>query len=93
VINHDGIPDANSAGVFQAYYMTNQLKDESADRIAWIASLQSFLMFASGTIGGPLFDRFGAKVSDHALTGRLYLLFSLRYTHSLACINGLLFAR
>lgn len=52
----------NSFGVFQAYYMSNQLQYESTDRIAWIGSLQGFLIFAAGSIGGPLFDRYGAKV-------------------------------
>jgi hypothetical protein len=53
---------ANSFGVFQEYYMTHQLRDESADNIAWIGSLSAFLQFAAGAIGGPLFDRFGAWV-------------------------------
>lgn len=52
----------NSFGVFQAYYMTHQLQNETPDRIAWIGSLQNFLIFASGAVGGPLFDRFGARV-------------------------------
>lgn len=54
----------NSWGVFQAYYMENQLRDESSDRIAWIGSLQAFLIFAAGAVGGPLFDRYGAKVGN-----------------------------
>lgn len=52
----------NSFGVFESYYMENQLKNESADNIAWIGSLQSFLILATGVIGGPLFDRYGAQV-------------------------------
>lgn len=52
----------NSFGVFQAYYMSHQLQNETPERISWIGSLQSFLIFASGAIGGPLFDRYGAKV-------------------------------
>lgn len=52
----------NSFGVFEAYYMSHQLRNETPDRIAWIGSLQNFLIFASGAIGGPLFDRYGAKV-------------------------------
>lgn len=53
----------NSFGVFQAYYMLYILRDETPDRIAWIGSIQGFLIFAMGAIGGPLFDRFGANVS------------------------------
>ena len=53
----------NTFGIFQAYYMFNMLPNHSADDIAWIGSLQAFLIFASGAIGGPLFDRYGAWVS------------------------------
>jgi hypothetical protein len=52
----------NSFGIFQEIYMADLLKNESADRIAWIGSLQAFLIFATGCVGGPLFDRYGAKV-------------------------------
>jgi hypothetical protein len=54
----------NSFGVFQAYYMLHQLHDSGPDDIAWIGSLQAFLTLASGLIGGPLFDRYGAWVSS-----------------------------
>ncbi|KAF4975107.1 hypothetical protein FZEAL_8055 [Fusarium zealandicum] len=53
---------ANSFGVLQEYYMTHQLRGESADKIAWIGSISTFIQFAAGAIGGPLFDRFGAWV-------------------------------
>ncbi|KAI8267356.1 Aspyridones efflux protein apdF [Colletotrichum sp. SAR11_239] len=52
----------NSFGVFQAYYMRNQLSDHTPDDISWIGSIQAFLVFASGAIGGPVFDRYGAWV-------------------------------
>ena len=54
----------NVFGIFQAYYKFNQLPDTSADAIAWIGSIQSFLIFAIGAVGGPLFDRYGAWVSE-----------------------------
>jgi hypothetical protein len=60
----------NSFGVFQEYYMTHQLQDRSADDIAWIGSLSTFLQFAVGAIGGPLFDRYGSWVSSVLLTAR-----------------------
>jgi hypothetical protein len=53
---------SNSFGVFQEYYVTHQLRDESPEKIAWIGSLSAFIQFAAGAIGGPLFDRFGAWV-------------------------------
>jgi MFS family permease len=53
---------SNSFGVFQAYYMLHQLQNETPDNIVWIGAIQAFLVFASGIIGGPLFDRYGAWV-------------------------------
>ncbi|KAL2260314.1 hypothetical protein VTK26DRAFT_5712 [Humicola hyalothermophila] len=52
----------NSFGVFQEYYMANQLQDRSPDDIAWIGSLMSFAQFGGGAVSGPLFDRFGSWV-------------------------------
>ncbi|KAJ0422506.1 major facilitator superfamily domain-containing protein [Aspergillus carlsbadensis] len=52
----------NSWGVYQAYYQTNQLHSETSSAIAWIGSLQTFFIFSASLVGGPLFDRYGAKV-------------------------------
>lgn len=41
--------------MFQTYY-EQALPNESADSIAWIGSLQSFLLMLIGVITGPLFD-------------------------------------
>ncbi|PYH45998.1 MCT family MFS transporter [Aspergillus saccharolyticus JOP 1030-1] len=53
---------ANSFGVFEEYYAANQLRNESTSSIAWIGSVCTFLQFAAGGLGGPLFDRYGAWV-------------------------------
>ncbi|EXJ91014.1 hypothetical protein A1O1_04121 [Capronia coronata CBS 617.96] len=53
---------SNSFGTFEQYYLTHQLRGYSPDTVAWIGSLSAFLQFAAGMVGGPLFDRFGAKV-------------------------------
>ncbi|KAI1210769.1 MFS general substrate transporter [Annulohypoxylon truncatum] len=53
---------SNAFGVFEEYYLTHQLKEQSPDKVAWIGSLAVFLQFLMGNIGGPLFDRFGAWV-------------------------------
>ncbi|RAK82803.1 MCT family MFS transporter [Aspergillus fijiensis CBS 313.89] len=53
---------ANSFGVFQEYYEANQLRVESSSKISWIGSLCTFLQFAAGGLGGPLFDRYGTWV-------------------------------
>ncbi|KAI1417946.1 monocarboxylate permease-like protein [Hypoxylon sp. FL1857] len=52
----------NSFGVYQAYYVDELLSQESPSRISWIGSLQFYFVFASGAIGGPLFDRYGSKI-------------------------------
>lgn len=54
---------ANSVGVFQEYYLSHQLKGQSPDDVAWIGSIAAFLQFAVGTLAGPMFDRYGAKVT------------------------------
>ena len=48
--------------VYQEYYISHQLHDRSPSDIAWIGSLQAFFLFAANIVGGPLFDRYGAKV-------------------------------
>ncbi|KAL4789487.1 major facilitator superfamily domain-containing protein [Aspergillus venezuelensis] len=52
----------NSWGVYQAYYRVNQLRENSSSAVSWIGSIQSFFIFSSSLVGGPLFDRYGAKV-------------------------------
>lgn len=54
-------------GVLQEYYSTHQLRDHTHDQIAWIGSVSSFIQFSGGAIGGPMFDRYGAWVSDNAV--------------------------
>lgn len=53
----------NSFGIFQSYYKTNQLPHETNDNIAWIGSIQAWLMFCTGIVAGPLTDRYGPWVS------------------------------
>ncbi|KAJ2906326.1 monocarboxylate permease-like protein [Zalerion maritima] len=75
----------NSSGVFQAYYMTTLLAENTPDDIAWIISLQAFLIFFCGILGGPLFDRFGVWTLRPAAV--LYVLsfiatsFCIEYWH------------
>ncbi|KAL5336008.1 putative monocarboxylate transporter [Aspergillus crustosus] len=51
----------NAYGVYQNYYSTHLLEDKSASPIAWIGSVQTCLLLGGGIIGGPLFDRYGAR--------------------------------
>ena len=59
-----GLGFANSFGSFAQYYKTHQLSHLSEDTIAWIGSLSATLQFLTGLVGGPLFDRYGEKVSN-----------------------------
>ncbi|KAF7167940.1 hypothetical protein CNMCM6106_003289 [Aspergillus hiratsukae] len=67
----------NTWGVYQAYYEANQLRGHSPSAIAWIGSLQAFSIFAAGLVGGPLFDRYGAKV---IMPSAIVYLFSIFMT-------------
>ncbi|KAI1879833.1 hypothetical protein JX265_001454 [Neoarthrinium moseri] len=53
---------SNAFGSFEEYYLSHQLQGHSPDDIAWIGSLSAYIQFAAGMVGGPLFDRFGAKM-------------------------------
>lgn len=46
----------NTFGVFQTYYEQAILSHMSASSIAWIGSIQAFLLMLIGVITGPLFD-------------------------------------
>ncbi|BEI88625.1 uncharacterized protein CcaverHIS019_0113430 [Cutaneotrichosporon cavernicola] len=64
---------SNAFGVFQRHYETHQLADRTPDEIAWIGSIQLFLLFSGGLFSGRLFDAFGA----HALLIPGAILFTL----------------
>lgn len=63
--------------MYQEYYESHQLSDSSGSDIAWIGSLQLFFVFIGTLFGGPLFDRFGAKVIRPAA---LVYVFSIMMT-------------
>ncbi|KAK8106852.1 uncharacterized protein PG998_008865 [Apiospora kogelbergensis] len=46
----------NTYGVFQTYYQTRLLTDRSPSSIAWIGSIQAFLLLLVGALTGPLYD-------------------------------------
>ncbi|OJD12699.1 hypothetical protein AJ78_06750 [Emergomyces pasteurianus Ep9510] len=48
-------------GVFQDYYQNNQLKSYSPSTIAWIASLETCMMFIVAPICGKVFDSYGPR--------------------------------
>lgn len=73
-VNSWGI--ANTYGVYQTYYEQTRFSQQSSEQIAWIGSLQSFLLLIVSALAGPLFDKgsvclqrhqAGVPVSTHAL--------------------------
>ncbi|KAL5338993.1 major facilitator superfamily domain-containing protein [Aspergillus crustosus] len=46
----------NTWGVYQTYYEQTMLANMNSSTIAWIGSLQSFLLMLFGVVTGPLFD-------------------------------------
>jgi MFS family permease len=52
----------NTFGVFQTYYESGALFNESSSNIAWIGSIQSFCLQVMGLLAGPVYDRGGFKI-------------------------------
>ncbi|ORY59305.1 MFS general substrate transporter [Pseudomassariella vexata] len=46
----------NTFGVYQTYYESGELFQESSTRISWIGSVQTFCLLFFGTLTGPIFD-------------------------------------
>ncbi|KAJ5082920.1 monocarboxylate permease [Penicillium argentinense] len=51
----------NCIGVFQTYYESHQLSGMSPSTVAWITSLETFVMFFAGPLFGILFDNYGPR--------------------------------
>jgi hypothetical protein len=73
---------ANSFGVMQEYYMSHQLQGHSADKIAWIGSMSTFIQFAGGALAGPMFDRYGSWVCSYRTIKWYVLIHPLGYQTS-----------
>lgn len=68
----------NSYGVFQTYYETDLLSENSSSAISWIGSVQACLLMVIGVVAGPLYD---AGYFRHLLvTGQLLLVFGMFMT-------------
>ncbi|CAF9904023.1 MAG: hypothetical protein ALECFALPRED_004806 [Alectoria fallacina] len=46
----------NSYGVYQQYYSSSRLQSHSDSQIAWIGSMQGFLLLLVSVVTGPLYD-------------------------------------
>lgn len=51
----------NACGIFQLYYQESLLKDQSSSALAWITTLQIFLLFMFGPAIGKMVDVFGCR--------------------------------
>ncbi|KAK9461680.1 major facilitator superfamily domain-containing protein [Lipomyces oligophaga] len=51
----------NVMGVFSEYYKTYLLKDYSSSAIAWITSIETFVIVFGAILVGPLYDIYGPK--------------------------------
>ncbi len=48
--------------VYETYYLQTFLSDYSPSDVAWIGSIQAFMLFSAALISGPVTDRYGAMV-------------------------------
>ncbi|KAK7202424.1 MFS monocarboxylate transporter-like protein [Myxozyma melibiosi] len=48
---------SNTFGAFEAYYIDINLSNKTASDIAWIGSMQNFLLLIIGVFTGPMFDQ------------------------------------
>lgn len=47
----------NTFGVFQTYYESGALFEESSSNIAWIGAIQTYMLLTVGFLSGPIYDR------------------------------------
>jgi MCP family monocarboxylic acid transporter-like MFS transporter 10 len=51
----------NRCGIFQLYYQETMLKDQTSSALAWITTLQIFLLFMFGPAVGKMIDVYGCR--------------------------------
>ncbi|UKZ53021.1 hypothetical protein TrVGV298_006808 [Trichoderma virens] len=68
----------NCIGIFQDYYQSHQLNSYSPSTVAWISSLESFMLFFWGPVVGYMTDQFGPRIP--VLLGSFLHVFGLMMT-------------
>ena len=68
----------NSFGVFEAYYSQQLIPEEPPSKIAWIGSMQAFLLFVVGVLTGPLID--AGYLRSVMLSGTFLITFGMMMT-------------
>jgi hypothetical protein len=56
-------------GVFQEYYQNNQLREYSSQEVAWIPSLEAFMMFFGGLWIGRIYGKTSRLPSSLPIRG------------------------
>ncbi|KAL6299490.1 major facilitator superfamily domain-containing protein [Sparassis latifolia] len=69
---------ANTFGVYQTFYEEDMLRTTSPSTIAWVGSLQGFLMMVIGILTGPIFDMGYSRAL--VLVGTLMVVFGMMMT-------------
>lgn len=68
----------NCIGIFQEYYQSHQLSSYTPSTVAWIPSMETFMMFFGGPIFGKVFDNYGPRYL--LLGGTFFHVFGLMMT-------------
>ncbi|KAL5090228.1 hypothetical protein Trisim1_004748 [Trichoderma cf. simile WF8] len=68
----------NCIGIFQDYYQSHQLKAYSPSTVAWIPSVESFMLFFGGPLVGYMTDQLGPRIP--VLIGTFLHVFGLMMT-------------
>lgn len=68
----------NAFGVFETFYQTNLLSNESASQISWLGSFNIFCMFGFTMLVGWLNDKHGPCIL--LIVGSVVMLFALFMT-------------
>lgn len=69
---------SSSYGAWQQFYQDVLLPDQAPSNLAWIGSIQSFLLVITGLVAGPLFDMGYFRIL--LVVGHLLMVFSLMMT-------------
>ncbi|CDK26330.1 unnamed protein product [Kuraishia capsulata CBS 1993] len=51
----------NSMGVVESYIMSHQLAELPTSTVGWVFGVYTFMTYAGGIVGGPIFDALGVK--------------------------------
>ena len=81
----------NSYGVYQEYYSASRLHSHSDSQIAWIGSLQGFLLLLVSVITGPLYDAGYLRALVHC--GTFLTIFGMMMTSISKSYGELLIAQ